>query len=317
MKRNIPVSYEGVTTHSAKTAYERVLSYAGASLHRDALDDIMISDTRNGTATMTGDKNAPGIINTQDDVASFITGSDSPWPTLTTNGSPLSVANEAVIAANGYTNIENAANALVADITVAQNADGIMLSNEEVFNNTDPKEYSISPSTNTGSDGTTWSFSNGYTVTNDNSKTYSTGSSCGINGIKISARTQFTIHVPSGIQITAIDFTGATNYTSSSGTSYVAELNGTSYGSTEYVFPAKDSGGSGATHHFTFTIAGVQIIGNITLYGKPDATGIRSIKTQPSTLNAQYYYTLDGRRLKGMPTKRGIYIYNGKRFVIR
>ena len=128
-----PVSYYPVTTHAATTAYQRVLDYAGCSLHRDQLDGIIVSDTREGTATSTGDNNKSGIINTQDDVKAVITGSDSPWPTLTQSGSPLAVDNEGAIAANGYANIENAANDLVAAITEAQNADGTVLSGQDIF----------------------------------------------------------------------------------------------------------------------------------------------------------------------------------------
>ena len=330
MKRSVPVSYEQVTTHSAKTAYERVLNYAGASLHRDDLDRIIVSDTRNGTATMTGSNNAPGIINTQDDVASYITGSDSPWPTLNTNGSPLTVNNEAYIADNGYTNIENAANALVADITAAQNAAGTALSGEDLYIDTDPKEYSLSPSTHAADDGTTWSFTNGFSINNDNGKTYASGSSCSINGIKYSSGTQFTINIPSGIAVWAIAFTGASNYEAARGTSYLSEFNGNSYGNSDYVFPAKDSGSSATEFKFnfstpvtgsvTFTPAGLQLVANITIWGKPVSTGIKGISlTNHGQLKmedeADAWFTLDGRKLNGMPTKHGIYIAKGKKMV--
>ena len=128
-----PIIFCNVTTHTAQTAYERVLSYAGASLHRDALDDLIVSDTRNGAATCTGSGNSGGIINTQDDMAAVISGTDSPWPTLLSSGAPLSVTDEAEIASNGYANIENAANALVADIMDGGNEGGTMLDDQEVF----------------------------------------------------------------------------------------------------------------------------------------------------------------------------------------
>ncbi len=131
MRLELPIVFYPVTTHEATTAYERVLSYAGASLKRDALDALIVDDTRNGQATCTGEGNNGGIINTQDDVASVITGDDSPWPTLVTSGSALTVENEAAIADNGYANIENAANALVADIIAGQNADGTVLSGQQ------------------------------------------------------------------------------------------------------------------------------------------------------------------------------------------
>lgn len=153
MRLSQPLNYETVTTHSAQTAYERVLAYAGASLHRDALDNIMVTDTRNGTATMTGNGNLSGIINTQDDAVSYITGTDSPWPTLAsqpmltdTDGDGMpdtwedshelnknNAADGKTITSSGYTHLEIYLNALVEDITTAQNADGIVMSGQDIF----------------------------------------------------------------------------------------------------------------------------------------------------------------------------------------
>ena len=153
MRLSQPLNYETVTTHSAQTAYERVLAYAGASLHRDALDNIMVTDTRNGTATMTGNGNLSGIINTQDDAVSYITGTDSPWPTLVgqpmltdTDGDGMpdtwedshglnknNAADGKTITSSGYTHLEIYLNALVEDITTAQNADGIVMSGQDIF----------------------------------------------------------------------------------------------------------------------------------------------------------------------------------------
>lgn len=153
MRLSQPLNYETVTTHSAQTAYERVLAYAGASLHRDALDNIIVTDTRNGTATMTGNGNLSGIINTQDDAVSYITGTDGPWPTLVgqpmltdTDGDGMpdtwedshglnknNAADGKTITSSGYTHLEIYLNALVEDITTAQNADGIVMSGQEIF----------------------------------------------------------------------------------------------------------------------------------------------------------------------------------------
>ncbi len=43
-----------VTTHTATEAYEKVLAYAGASLHRDNVDERYMNETRTGTATYKG-----------------------------------------------------------------------------------------------------------------------------------------------------------------------------------------------------------------------------------------------------------------------
>lgn len=69
MRMTTPMVFDAVTTHSAETAYEKVLQLAGASLKRDWIDELMVSDTRNGKATHTGTASGtlPGIIDTQDD----------------------------------------------------------------------------------------------------------------------------------------------------------------------------------------------------------------------------------------------------------
>ena len=315
-----PVSYYTVTTHSAKTAYERVLNYAGCCLKRDQLDAIIVDDTRNGKSTSTGDGNNSGIINTQADVASFITGSDSPWPTLTTSGSALSIDNEAAIAANGYANIENAANALVADITAAQNVDGTELSGQEIFVNTDPKEYVLSPTTHT----TDWNFANQFSITNNGSKGYSTGTCYGVSGIKYSVNTQYTIQLPAGMTATAIEFMGASNYDNAESNTYLAECNGTQYDADQYVFDDK-TGGSNRTYKIsfsepvsgsvTFTPGGLQAVWVITVYANDGATGITEIQGSSFKVQGSEYYNLNGQRVA--PGHKGLVIKNGKKFVVK
>lgn len=330
MHLSLPINYNPVTTHSAKTAYNKVLDYAGCSLHRDELDNLIISDTRNGTATCTGSGNNSGIINTQEDVKASITGAYSPWPTLSTSGSPLSIDNESTIAANGYTNIENAANELVAEMIEAQNADGTLLSGQETYINNDPAEYNLSPATHTKE----WSFANGFTITNENGKTYGAGSSCGLNGVKYSAGTQFTIQIPTDISVSKIDITGASNYPAANGTAYIAEVNGTTYTADQYVLPAKDSGSSTATHSFTFstpvtgsltfTPGGVQWIANITLYAT-GTTGISAVlNDKEKKINDPTVYDLMGRKVldyyaSTLPhaLPKGIYIHQGRKFVVK
>jgi hypothetical protein len=48
-----------------------------------------------------------------------------------------------------------------------------------------------------------------------------------------------------------------------------------------------------------------------------EPTAIESVTTQPSSLKFQTYYTLDGRRLSGRPTQKGIYVHNGIKVVIK
>ncbi len=67
------------------------------------------------------------------------------------------------------------------------------------------------------------------------------------------------------------------------------------------------------------TTAGAKGISNFVLNFDGDATGIRSLTPDPSPKGegSDYWFTLDGRRLTGMPTQKGIYINNGKKVVIK
>lgn len=148
-----PLAFYPVTTETAYEAYDKVLAYAGASLHHDAVDRLLADDVRNGTATYTGKGNGktPGIINSQNDMKPTDAGEDwTPWPTLqqglsptdtdgdgmpdeweTANGCDPTIDDAAMLAANGYANIENYANSVVADITTAQLKGGMMLEGQQ------------------------------------------------------------------------------------------------------------------------------------------------------------------------------------------
>lgn len=158
MRLRSPMPFPHTTTHSADVAYEKVLAYAGASLHRDSHDALMVSDCRDGIATYTGDyyekkatsptegkKNAAGIINSPlDNKPAGADDNWSPWPTLTSNIPPVDTDGDGIpdsweeehgldpnnaedgkiVAEDGYTNLEHYLNSLVEDITEAQLADG-------------------------------------------------------------------------------------------------------------------------------------------------------------------------------------------------
>ena len=124
-----PMPYAPVTTHTADEAFELVLQQAGASLHRDQLDQIIVSDVREGKATFTGKGCAPGIINTQDDVQL----DKGPWPVLKSLPAPKDTDSDGMpddwerlhdlnpniatdgntIQADGYTNLEHYLNELI------------------------------------------------------------------------------------------------------------------------------------------------------------------------------------------------------------
>lgn len=54
LKATTPFSFGTVTTHSAQKAYEKVLAYAGCSMHRDSHDTRIINETSTGTAAFRG-----------------------------------------------------------------------------------------------------------------------------------------------------------------------------------------------------------------------------------------------------------------------
>ena len=65
-----PIEAGYITTHSAKTAYDKVLKYAGASYARDSVDLRYMNECTNGTVTYTGSKaKVAGIIDMINDPA--------------------------------------------------------------------------------------------------------------------------------------------------------------------------------------------------------------------------------------------------------
>lgn len=129
-----------ITSHTAQTAYLKVLDYAGASLIRDSVDKRIINDVRTGTVTFKdgGNGSTNGLIDTQSAVGG--------WPVLKSSTAPTDGDNDGIPdsweamksldpknLADGqlytldskYTNVEVYVNSLVAAITDNQNKDGI------------------------------------------------------------------------------------------------------------------------------------------------------------------------------------------------
>jgi hypothetical protein len=51
--------------------------------------------------------------------------------------------------------------------------------------------------------------------------------------------------------------------------------------------------------------------------GEVTSIGTIDTKTGEMTFDSEAWYTLDGVRLSGKPTKKGLYINNGKKIVIK
>ena len=133
------------TTHTAETAFERILAYGGASLSRDSVDERACTDAKTGKATFTdgGNGSKNGIIDTQSAVGG--------WPAY--EATPAEIANVKDSDGDGmpdwfedqfglkksdasdgnaktldsygrYTNLEMYLHYLVKDIVEGQNAGG-------------------------------------------------------------------------------------------------------------------------------------------------------------------------------------------------
>lgn len=170
-------------------------------------------------------------------------------------------------------------------------------------------------------DKTAGSFSNGFSISNEKGKKYDVGS--GTNYIKYSAN-QYTIIIPDGIKIAKMDIEGRNNYDTND--AYIGEINGKSYNETTYVFPKDKSVkkytvefDSPVEHTLTFTPKVNQCILAFTLY--TDATSsIAGITVDNKLMADTNIYDLSGRVVaqKGYEgLKKGIYIFNNKKFVVK
>ena len=354
LKLSAPINYPYTTTHTPEKAYEQVLKYAGASLSRDWVDTLMVYDTRNGLAshTGTGSGDVYGIIDSQNDnKPSNAPGDWSPWPTLNSTACPVDTDKDGIpdawetanglnpdnaidgstLNSDGYTMLEVYMNSLVAGIMNEENVGGVASGNTET-GNTSTTKVTLSQSSYSGVSGAVspWTFNSGYSVSNSNSKTYATGSE---QGIKFSTGVPFTVSLPAGIVVDSVRFVGYDNYKGAD--SYVSELNGITFGITDYVFTQKDANEtytvcnrvipltSPASGSFTVTFGGNQVVLSVILSTRT-ATGI---KTQTLTLDPTEtvnVYKLNGQRIRynvarGQATEclsNGVYIIDKQKIVI-
>lgn len=158
IKLDEPFDGGDVTTHTAQTAFEKVLAYGGASLYRDACDVRYVEEATNGTTTYNASHaNVPGIIDVINDPSSATQdAATASFPELTSETRPAGydtdkdgMPDEWEIA-NGlnpndasdatlytidkekgwYTNLEVYLNSVVEKIVKAQNSDAVSAVNE-------------------------------------------------------------------------------------------------------------------------------------------------------------------------------------------
>lgn len=190
--------------------------------------------------------------------------------------------------------------------------------------------YILDASTSTSStaDPSPWTFNNGCSI--ESSKGYATAKS---KTIKYSKGVQFTINLPENITITSAIFAGYANEDNK--TCYLSELNGTTFASDKYVFPSRltqtDTStkfditlATPATGVLTFTPQGTQAAWVIILKGvKVTSSGINNV-VLTAKVNNNNIYDLSGRMVKLnakaedlKSLKKGIYIYNNKKYVAK
>lgn len=150
VKMNEPAPTGNVTTHTAENAFNKVLEYAGSSLHRDDVDARYMSEAKNGKSQYKGSvTNKWGLIDLVSDVKGY---TEANFPTaerpegFDTDGDGIPDAweianglnpndptdgNKTTIDSKGYyTNIEVYCNSLVQDIMIGGNSEAQEAVNE-------------------------------------------------------------------------------------------------------------------------------------------------------------------------------------------
>lgn len=160
--------------HTAEGCYPLVLQYAGCSKSRDAIDERLTTECKNGTYTYMGaSANKGGLIDKLTDLKPADADDDwSPWPELKSTEAPADTDGDGIpdewetahgLDPNnakdgntrnneGYTMLEVYLNSLVSDITDAQYAGA-----EEVGKAGDPYE----PNTKVSNASVTWNMNSG------------------------------------------------------------------------------------------------------------------------------------------------------------
>ena len=275
-----PTEAGEVTTHSALKAYEKVLSFAGASLNRDDVDTRYAKETREGTATYSGSvTKKKGRIDLVSDVqgyteANFGTGSrpagydtdndgiPDEWEKA--NGLNPNNASDALLFTldkkNWYNNIEVYLNSLVQDIMLQGNADADESVDEYYPAYVNPATGEKVDEINGGNpeDGTITTEDVSFTISQLTNTGNNTSSVWDFNdGITISneksksyaAGKENGIKYSAGVQYTihlpekvSISKMLFTGYDNYGETdAYIGEINGTTYDKDTYVFPQKDA----------------------------------------------------------------------------
>ncbi len=160
IRLSAPIPFLPTTTHTANAAFQQVLNYAGCSLRRDQVDEMVVMDARMGLASHTGvikdakgRANIPGIIDSQEDnrPAGKAAADWQAWPVLQSTPAPVDTDRDGIPddwetqigldpnnyndgkmihRQSGYSFLEIYMSSLVADIMGAGNEGGEVLGTE-------------------------------------------------------------------------------------------------------------------------------------------------------------------------------------------
>lgn len=281
IKLDKEVDMADVTTHTAANAYSQILLYGGASLYRDAVDERLMSDTENETATYptTSDANStPGIVDEISDPAAVAVEGQPSFPMLAVVERPANWDTDrdgipdAWEDANGldknnaadgnlytldsektwYTNLEVYLNSIVEDITMAQKANAQIEIEDEYYPEwKEPTaesltEFVLSDKTHSYGSANVWTFSNGFGVTGDADRKYASAG----DYIKYSGNYEYTISVPSNVTVYKVKVEGYANAEVGT-TSYLAAFGAQTFDETRYVFPSGNASVNRASYEFS------------------------------------------------------------------
>lgn len=337
IKRSEPVPFPATTTQSAEKAYEMVTTYAGCSLSYDWVDQQMIDDTLNGTATSTGSGNSRGLINSPEDNKPKDAPADwSAFPVLNSTEAPLDSdkdgipdewelahgldpknANDRNVCdpATGYTWLEVYLADLVADMTEAQNAEGWTEGYRSTYELAPTYEISQATRDRAGwyfNDGLFWISGATYTEIKDSDL------------FQIPVNRQHTLWLPHGAAISKIKFEGyGYRETSSYKDASLTELNGKTFDQGVYTLPKAPAANSSfeiafpepVKNQITFTWKGNVAAAKITLF-TDEAAAVETVEAEPVAAD-DAWYNLQGIRVAPNPEVPGIYIHAGKKVLVK
>lgn len=336
IKLSEPIPFPATTTHTAEKAYDLVTSYAGCSLSYDWVDQQMIDDTLNGTATSTGTNLSKGLINSQEDNKPKNAPADwSAWPELKSEAAPLdtdkdgmpdeweiargldpnNAADRNLCDESGYTMLEVYLAELVADITEAQSAEGWTEGYRSTFPLADSYEVSMNTKDCAGwyfSDGIMWLTGGDYTDCNENGL------------LQMPVNRQHTLWLPNGVAVSKVRFEGrGYRQTASYKEASLTELNGQTYEQGVYTLPKSETETGSfevafpepVRNQLTFTFKGNVAAAKITIF-TDRAAGVESVEAEPEAEADDAWYNLQGIRV-AQPTVPGIYIRGGKKVLVR